>query len=145
MSEREKLALSHPVSVILDKEPADFERQDFLKLLASRQLERISFHYLGLDGKMRELKIPVASRRQVETILAEGERVDGSSIYKGLVDMGVSDLYVVPVYKSAFSILLMIGAWISSAVILMPRAIQFLLLLIIFWPEPISYSGNIQV
>jgi len=102
MSEREKLALSHPVSVILDKEPADFERQDFLKLLASRQLERISFHYLGLDGKMRELKIPVASRRQVETILAEGERVDGSSIYKGLVDMGLSDLYVVPVYKSAF-------------------------------------------
>ena len=102
MSEREKLALSHPVSVMLDKEPADFKRQDFLRLIESKQLERISFHYLGLDGKMRELKIPVSGRYQVETILAEGERVDGSSIYKGLVDMGLSDLYVVPVYKSAF-------------------------------------------
>jgi glutamine synthetase len=34
--------------------------------------------------------------------LTEGERVDGSSLFKGMVDPGKSDLYVVPVYKSAF-------------------------------------------
>lgn len=102
MSEKQKLALSRPVAVILDKEPEDFRRKDFLKLIELKQLERITFHYVGLDGKLKELKIPVTSFSQAETILAEGERVDGSSLYKGLVDMGLSDLYVVPVYKSAF-------------------------------------------
>jgi len=102
MGEKQKLALSQPVSVILNKEPEDFRRKDFLKLIELKQLERITFHYVGLDGKLKELKIPVTSLSQAETILAEGERVDGSSLYKGLVDMGLSDLYVVPVYKSAF-------------------------------------------
>ncbi|MDD8019738.1 MAG: glutamine synthetase family protein [Acidobacteriota bacterium] len=102
MKEREKLALSNPVSLLLHKEPADFRRKDFLKLIEIKQLERITFHYVGLDGKLKELKVPVASLSQAETILAEGERVDGSSLYKGLVDMGLSDLYVLPVYKSAF-------------------------------------------
>jgi len=85
----------NPVAVLLDKEPKDFKRQDFLKLIEDRKLEKITFHYIGLDGKPKELKIPVVNPLQAETILAEGERVDGSSLYKGLVDMGLSDLYVV--------------------------------------------------
>jgi glutamine synthetase len=35
-------------------------------------------------------------------VLAEGERVDGSSLFKGMVDAALSDLYVVPVYRTAF-------------------------------------------
>jgi glutamine synthetase len=34
--------------------------------------------------------------------LAEGERVDGSSLFGGILEAGGSDLYVVPEYKSAF-------------------------------------------
>jgi len=94
--------LNSPVAVILNKFPEAFRRRDFLKLIELKQLEKITFHYIGLDGKLKELKIPVAESGQVEAILAEGERVDGSSLYKGLVDMGVSDLYVVPVYRTAF-------------------------------------------
>ena len=102
MVSKKFFSLSNPVSALLDKEPSDFKRQDFLKIIEERELEKITFHYVGLDGKLKELKIPVANDFQAETILAEGERVDGSSLYKGLVDAGLSDLYVVPVYSSAF-------------------------------------------
>jgi glutamine synthetase len=95
-------ALANPLAVILDKSPSDFQRSDFYKIIEQKQIERITFHYTALDGKLKELKLPISSRYQAECILAEGERVDGSSLFKGLVDTALSDLYVVPVYKTAF-------------------------------------------
>jgi len=95
-------ALSNPLAVLLGKGPESFQRADFLKIIRDKNIERITFHYTALDGKIKELKLPVASTTQVEYVLAEGERVDGSSLFKGMVDMGLSDLYVVPVYRSAF-------------------------------------------
>jgi len=95
-------ALSNPLSVILNKPPQDFTREDFLKVIGQKSIERITFHYTALDGKLKELKLPIASGQQAENILAEGERVDGSSLFKGMVDTALSDLYVVPVFKTAF-------------------------------------------
>ncbi len=95
-------ALANPLAVILDKPPQDFTRADLLKVIDQKHIERITFHYTALDGKLKELKLPVANAFQAETILAEGERVDGSQLFKGMVDASLSDLYVVPVYKTAF-------------------------------------------
>jgi glutamine synthetase len=95
-------ALANPLSTILNKPALDFQRADLLKVIDERRIERITFHYTALDGKLKELKVPVADSVQAETILAEGERVDGSSLFKGMVDMAMSDLYVVPVYRTAF-------------------------------------------
>jgi len=95
-------ALANPLSVLLNKPPQDFERRDFLKVIERKNIERITFHYTALDGKLKELKLPAADSRQAECILAEGERVDGSSLFKGMVDTALSDLYVVPVFKTAF-------------------------------------------
>jgi len=95
-------ALTNPLSLFLDKDPVDFQRSDFLRIIESEGIERITFHYAGLDGKLKELWIPVANRFQAEIVLAEGERVDGSSLFKGMVDTSLSDLYVVPVYRTAF-------------------------------------------
>ncbi len=102
MTAKKGLALSSPLASILDRDPRDFRRADFLRVIEERGIEKITFHYFGLDGRLKELKIPVMDSFQVETILTEGERVDGSSLYRGLVDMGLSDLYVVPVYRTAF-------------------------------------------
>lgn len=96
------LALTNPLSTILSKDRNDFTRDDLMKVIAARNIERITFHYTGLDGKLKELKIPVTDRRQAERVLADGERVDGSSLFKGLVDVALSDLYVIPAYRSAF-------------------------------------------
>lgn len=98
----ETFALTNPLVSFLDKPREQFTREDFLRVITEKGIERITFHYTGLDGKLKELRLPVASRRQAERILAEGERVDGSSLFKGLVDTSLSDLYVVPVYKTAF-------------------------------------------
>jgi glutamine synthetase len=95
-------ALTNPISLLVDKEKEQFTRHDLVDVIEKKRIERITLHYTGLDGKLKELKIPVASRYQVERILADGERVDGSSLFKGMVDTSVSDLYVIPVYKSAF-------------------------------------------
>ena len=95
-------ALTNPLSLLLNKPPCEFTRGDLINLIEQKQIERITFHYTALDGKLKELKIPVVSRRQAEWILGDGERVDGSSLFKGMVDAALSDLYVMPVYKTAF-------------------------------------------
>ncbi len=95
-------ALTNPISLIVDKSRDEFTRQDLMRVVEEKQIERITLHYTALDGKLKELKIPIANRLQLEHILADGERVDGSSLFKGMVDASVSDLYVVPVYRTAF-------------------------------------------
>jgi glutamine synthetase len=95
-------ALANPLSLMLDKPAAGFTRADLLKVVETKQVERVTFHYIAIDGKFKELSIPVTDRLQLETVLAEGERVDGSSLFKGMVDMALSDLYVVPQYRTAF-------------------------------------------
>src|SRR5690348_17867300 len=91
-----------PLERMLDKPHADFSRDDLLRILKMTDLERITFHYTALDGKYKQLKLPIASMRRAESILADGERVDGSSLFRGVVDVSSSDLYVVPLYSSAF-------------------------------------------
>lgn len=95
-------ALENPLSALLNKPARDFQRADFVKIIEQRKIERITFHYTGLDGHLKELKFPIPNRHRAELILAEGERADGSSLFKGLVDATLSDLYVVPDYKTAF-------------------------------------------
>jgi glutamine synthetase len=95
-------ALTNPLSQLLNKYPNEFQRSDLLKIIEEKQIERITFHYIALDGRLKELNLPVPDRRRAEIILAQGERVDGSSLFKGMVESSLSDLYVVPDYKSAF-------------------------------------------
>jgi glutamine synthetase len=97
-----RYALTNPISLLLDKPAADFTRADLLRIVETKAIERITFHYTAIDGKLKELSIPAADRYHLEAVLAEGERVDGSSLFKGMVDMALSDLYVVPQYRSAF-------------------------------------------
>lgn len=97
-----RFALENPISIITGKDRNDFTRDDLIKVILEKRIERFTFHYTALDGKIKELKIPISGRKQAEMILTDGERVDGSSLFKGIVDPGKSDLYVVPVYKTAF-------------------------------------------
>lgn len=95
-------SLTNPLCTLLNKPADDFNRADFLEIIERENLERITFHYTALDGRLKELKLPVSTREQAESILAEGERIDGSSLFKGVVDTSLSDMYVVPEYKTAF-------------------------------------------
>ena len=96
------LALTNPLCKLLDKTRDDFTRADMLGAIKDLEIERLTFHYTGADGQLKELKLPLGDIRYAERVLAAGERVDGSSLFKGLVDTACSDLYVVPSYRTAF-------------------------------------------
>ena len=68
----EQAALANPLSLMLDKERSDFTRADMLKIIRERGIERLSFHYTSVDGKLRELKLPFSDFTQAERILASG-------------------------------------------------------------------------
>ncbi len=94
--------LENPLELFLSKSRNEFTRGDILRVIEEMEIEFLSFHYTGIDGKLKALRLPVQNREQVVELLAEGERADGSSLFKGLVDTTCSDLYVVPVYRTAF-------------------------------------------
>ena len=98
----DNLALSNPLERLLQKDRNDFTRADMLKVVREHGIERFTFHYTGLDGQFKELRLPFSDITYAERILASGERVDGSSLFPGLVTAANSDLYVVPSYKTAF-------------------------------------------
>jgi len=61
----------------------------------------INFRYAGEDGKLKSLNFVPYSREHLVSILTAGERVDGSSLFS-FVGSGSSDLYVIPMYRTAF-------------------------------------------
>jgi len=71
-------ALTNPLSIILNKPPSEFQRQDMLEIIEKNQIERITFHYTALDGRLKELKLPAADHGSLDFICRyltqEGER-----------------------------------------------------------------------
>lgn len=96
------LVLANPLSLLLEKERGEFTRADMMRVVAEKGIERFTFHHTGIDGQLKELRLPFSSLKHAEEILAMGERVDGSSLFHGMVDTSNSDVYVVPSYKTAF-------------------------------------------
>ena len=82
---KQRYALTNPIAPMLGKTREDFTREDLIRVIEEKNIEKITLHYVALDGQLKELKIPFANRYQAERILADGERVDGSSLYKGVV------------------------------------------------------------
>jgi len=94
--------MSLAVAHILGISPKNLQRSDLINYINQNDIKRITFHYTAGDGRLKQLIIPVNSMSYAERILAAGERVDGSSLFKGMVGTAFSDLYVVPVYATAF-------------------------------------------
>jgi glutamine synthetase len=94
--------MSLSVATILGISPKNLQRSDLLNFINQNNMKRITFHYTAGDGRLKQLIVPINSMNYAERILAAGERVDGSSLFKGMVGTSASDLYVVPVYASAF-------------------------------------------
>lgn len=91
-----------PLASYLNKPNNQFNRADILKYCIDHEIRMINFRYPGIDGKLKLLKIPINNRKYLDAVLAQGERADGSSLYRGVISPGKSDLYIVPVYKYAY-------------------------------------------
>ena len=100
----DKIIALNPNEVVshLQKLPQDFTRADMLRFIVEKGIRMIDFMYPAEDGRVKTLNFTVNSLSYAETILAEGERVDGSSLFPSFIEAGNSDLYVLPRYRTAF-------------------------------------------
>lgn len=85
----------------LKKPASEFTRQDIIRFINENGIEILNFRYVGEDGKLKVLNFVITSQEYLDSILATGERVDGSSLFS-YIEAGKSDLYVIPRFKTAF-------------------------------------------
>lgn len=85
----------------LRKPANEFTRHDIIRYIEENEIEQLNFRYIAEDGKLKTLNFVITSKHYLESILATGERVDGSSLFS-YVGAGSSDLYVIPRFKTAF-------------------------------------------
>jgi len=92
---------ANKIAAFLDKEPRDFSRTDLVKYIKENDIKMVNFRYAAGDGRLKTLNFIINDGKYLDRILSAGERVDGSSLFKG-IDAASSDLYVVPRYRTAF-------------------------------------------
>jgi hypothetical protein len=56
---KETYSLTNPLCALLDKPHEEFCREDLVNVIEEKRIERITFHYTALDGKLKELKVPI--------------------------------------------------------------------------------------
>lgn len=91
----------HRIARYLNKPPELFTRRDLIKFIRDNRIEMLNFRYVGGDGQLKTLNFVITGQKQLDSILASGERVDGSSLFS-YIDASFSDLYVIPRYRTAF-------------------------------------------
>lgn len=101
MSEFIEMSLN-PLVQYLKKSPKEFTKADIIKFIEETGIEMLDFRYVASDGRLKALNFVVSDRSYLEQILSSGERVDGSNIFPSFVNVGASDLYVVPRFRTAF-------------------------------------------
>lgn len=85
----------------LQKPSSEFTCEDIIKFIEANGIEMVNFRYAAEDGKLKTLNFVINNKEYLETILCQGERVDGSSLFS-FIEAGSSDLYVIPKYRTAF-------------------------------------------
>ena len=85
----------------LKKMPSEFTKEDIIRFCEENDIRMVNFRYVADDGKLKTLNFIISSKEYLDTILTDGERVDGSNIFS-FIEAGSSDLYVVPRYRTAF-------------------------------------------
>ena len=86
----------------LGKAPEEFTREDIIRYVTENGIKMFNFMYAAEDGRIKTLNFMINSLSYLETILSEGERIDGSSVFPSFVEAGDSDLYLLPRYRTAF-------------------------------------------
>lgn len=101
MDDSEILLNPNELVRFLKKDPAEFTKEDIIRFCVENRVEMVNFRYAAEDGKLKALHFVVSSKQHLDTILSDGERVDGSNLFS-FVEAGSSDLYVIPRYRTAF-------------------------------------------
>ncbi|HJJ50701.1 MAG TPA: glutamine synthetase family protein [Methanocorpusculum sp.] len=101
MNDAEVLMNPNDLVQFLKKSPEYFTKDDIIRFCEEKHVELVNFRYVGGDGRLKTLNFAISSKEYLDTILSDGERVDGSNIFS-FIEAGSSDMYVVPRYSTAF-------------------------------------------
>ncbi|HDR73822.1 MAG TPA: glutamine synthetase [Methanoculleus sp.] len=85
----------------LKKSSSEFTKEDIIHFCEENKIEIVNFRYVSEDSRLRSLNFIISSMDHLNTILSDGERVDGSNFFS-FIDAGSSDLYAIPRYSTAF-------------------------------------------
>ena len=92
------LATANRVAAHLGKAPKDFTKEDIIRVVQDFDIRMVNLMYPGGDGRLKTLNFMLNSADYLNTC---GERVDGSSLFSS-IEAASSDLYVMPVFRTAF-------------------------------------------
>lgn len=84
------------------KQASELTKADIIAFIRDKGIRMVDFMYPAEDGRVKTLNFMINNLAYLETILTDGERVDGSSLFPSFVEAENSDLYVVPRYGTAF-------------------------------------------
>ena len=101
MANNELLMNANEVVAFLQKPSSEFTKEDIVRFIQENDIKMVNFMYPGGDGKLKTLNFIINNLAYLDTILTCGERVDGSSLFS-FIQAGISDLYVLPRFSSAF-------------------------------------------
>ncbi|MDD4132478.1 MAG: glutamine synthetase family protein [Methanocorpusculum sp.] len=101
MNDAEVLMNPNDLVQFLKKSPEYFTKDDIVRFCEENNIEMVNFRYVAGDGKLKTLNFAISSKEYLDTILSDGERVDGSNIFS-FIEAGSSDLYVIPRYSTSF-------------------------------------------
>lgn len=90
------------VESFLNKPSSEFRLADLIHFVKENGIKMVKFMYPAEDNRLKSLNFVINSEEYLESILAYGERVDGSSLFPSFVEAGNSDLYVIPRFSTAF-------------------------------------------
>ena len=88
------------VVAYLGKPCKEFTKADIARFIEENGIRMVNFMYPAADGRLKTLNFVINNAEYLDTILACGERVDGSSLFP-FIEAGSSDLYVVPRFSTA--------------------------------------------
>jgi len=101
MNDTEVLMNPNDLIQYLKKSPEYFTKDDIVCFCEKYNVKMVNFRYAAEDGKLKTLNFAISSKEYLETILSNGERVNGSNLFS-FIEAGSSDLYVIPRYGTAF-------------------------------------------
>lgn len=92
----------NPIARAIGKQPQAFTKADIISYIVENDIHQLNFRYTAADGRLKVLNFIIQDVDYLDEVLSSGERVDGSSLFPGIMEAGSSDLYVVPQFSSAF-------------------------------------------
>ena len=84
------------------KPATELTKADIIAFVREKGIRMVDFMYPAEDGRVKTLNFMINNLAYLETILTDGELVDGSSLFPSFVEAESSDLYVVPRFRTAF-------------------------------------------